>query len=137
MEMVKDPGVMQMMSTGQPLMLGTKKLDPGELIAEIIGLTTDNEKIITQVTPEEELEQSQLQAEEEQMMMQAEQAQEPQMPQEAPQVSPEEDYLMQLMEQFGVDQPTAMGMVAAEQQGYHPEEILEAVQRQKGLVNER
>lgn len=137
MEMVKDPGVMQMMATGQPLLLGTKKLDPGELIAEIIGLTTDNEKIITQVTPEEEMEQSQLQAEEEQMMMQAEQAQEPQMPQEAPQASPEEDYLIQLMEQFGVDQSTAMGMVAAEQQGYHPEEILEAVQRQKGLVNER
>jgi hypothetical protein len=51
---LKDPTTQAFVATGQPIMLGSKKLDPGELIGEIIGLTTDNDKILTDVTPEEQ-----------------------------------------------------------------------------------
>jgi hypothetical protein len=39
--------------SGQPLILGSKKVDLGELIGSMIALTTDNDKIVTDVTPEE------------------------------------------------------------------------------------
>ena len=54
------------------------------------------------------------------------------MPQEVPQEDPE--YVQQIMQQFGVDQPTALAMIEAEKQGYHPEEIIEALRRQ-GVAN--
>lgn len=118
MDLIRDPATQQMLSTGQPLMLGTMKLDPGELISEIINLTTDNDKIITQVTPEEEEEQ----------LMNAQMAEQPQ------EQLPEPSYLDEVMAQFNVDEGTAMAMLAAEEQGYHPEEILEALKRNRSMA---
>ena len=141
-EFIKDPATQQLIMSGQPMMLGSMKLDPGELISEIINLTTDNDKIITQVTPEEqeESEQAQMALQQmEQAQMQEEVPQEmmPEMPMEMmPQEVPQEDpeYVQQIMQQFGVDQPTALAMIEAEKQGYHPEEIIEALRRQ-GVAN--
>ena len=83
-EMAKDPGIQQLMMTGQPMILGSKKFDPGELIAEIIGLSTDNDKIITDI-PQEELDA--MQAQEEAMAAQAQGM----LPQEAsPEMMPEQ-----------------------------------------------
>lgn len=148
-DFIKDPATQQLIMSGQPMMLGSMKLDPGELISEIVNLTTDNDKIITQVTPEEqeESEQAQMmqqQMEQEQMgaempeemmgEMPGEQMQDigPEMLPEVPQEDSE--YVLQVMQQFGVDQPTALAMIEAEKQGYHPEEIIEALQRQ-GVAN--
>lgn len=148
-EFIKDPATQQLIMSGQPMMLGTMKLDPGELISEIINLTTDNDKIITQVTPEEQEQSEQAQMAQQQMeqaQMGGEMPQEmpqeamPEMPQEIPMEMmpevPQEDpeYILQVMQQFGVDQPTALAMIEAEKQGYHPEEIIEALQRQ-GVAN--
>ena len=148
-EFIKDPATQQLIMSGQPMMLGSMKLDPGELISEIINLTTDNDKIITQVTPEEQ-EQSEQAQMAQQQMEQAQMGGEmpqgmpqeamPEMPQEMPMEMlpevPQEDpeYVLQVMQQFGVDQPTALAMIEAEKQGYHPEEIIEALQRQ-GVAN--
>ena len=148
-EFIKDPATQQLIMSGQPMMLGSMKLDPGELISEIINLTTDNDKIITQVTPEEQEQSEQARLEQQQMeqaQMGGEMPQEmpqeamPEMPQEIPMEMmpevPQEDpeYVLQVMQQFGVDQPTALAMIEAEKQGYHPEEIIEALQRQ-GVAN--
>jgi len=142
-DFIKDPATQQLIMSGQPMMLGTMKLDPGELISEIVNLTTDNDKIITQVTPEEqeESEQAQMmqqQMEQEQMQMPQEGMPEEmmgEMPQELPQEGElDPQYMEEVMQQFGVDQPTALAMIEAEKQGYHPEEIIEALQRQ-GVAN--
>ena len=141
MELVKDPATQQVIANGQPIMLGTMKLDPGELVAEIINLSTNNDKIITQVTPEEEEErqaQAQMMAAQGQVEQQPEMNEMPaEMPQELPQEHPEAGYIQEVMQQFGVDQSEAMAMVEAEKQGYHPEEILNALQRQRGVVSEQ
>jgi hypothetical protein len=132
MDLIRDPATQQMLSTGQPLMLGTMKLDPGELISEIINLTTDNDKIITQVTPEEEEEQlMNAQMAEQQMMQQPIEGEVVGQPQEQ---LPEPSYLDAVMAQFNVDAGTAMAMLAAEEQGYHPEEILEALERNRSMA---
>ena len=155
-EFIKDPATQQLIMSGQPMMLGSMKLDPGELISEIINLTTDNDKIITQVTPEEQEESEQAQMAQQQMeqaQMGAEMPQEgmeqmqpqmmeqpqeqmqdigPEMPQEDGELDPQ--YIQELMQQFGVDQSTALAMIEAEKQGYHPEEILEALKR-NGAAN--
>lgn len=136
MDLIRDPATQQMLSTGQPLMLGTMKLDPGELISEIINLTTDNDKIITQVTPEEEEEQlMNAQMAEQQMMQQPIEGEVVEQPQEQlPEQLPEPSYLDEVMAQFNVDEGTAMAMLAAEEQGYHPEEILEALKRNRSMA---
>lgn len=46
--------LIQKAQMGQPIMLGSKKIDLGELMGEIIALSTDNDKIITDVSPEDE-----------------------------------------------------------------------------------
>lgn len=136
MDLIRDPATQRMLSTGQPLMLGTMKLDPGELISEIINLTTDNDKIITQVTPEEEEEQlMNAQMAEQQMMQQPIEGEVVEQPQEQlPEQLPEPSYLDEVMAQFNVDEGTAMAMLAAEEQGYHPEEILEALERNRSMA---
>jgi hypothetical protein len=52
-EFIKDPATQALIAQG-PIKIGNKQLDPGELIGEIIALTTDNDKIITDVSAEEE-----------------------------------------------------------------------------------
>jgi len=139
-DFIKDPATQQLIMSGQPMMLGTMKLDPGELISEIVNLTTDNDKIITQVTPEEQEESEQAQMMQQQMEQEQMGAEMPEemmgeMPQELPQEGElDPQYMEEVMQQFGVDQPTALAMIEAEKQGYHPEEIIEALQRQ-GVAN--
>lgn len=136
MDLIRDPATQQILSSGQPLMLGSMKLDPGELISEIINLTTDNDKIITQVTPEEEEEQlMNAQMAEQQMVQQPIEGEVVEQPQEQlPEQLPEPSYLDEVMAQFNVDEGTAMAMLAAEEQGYHPEEILEALERNRSMA---
>ena len=131
-----------------------KKLNVGELMGSIISLTTDNEKILQDITPEEEeannQQMMQQQAMAEQGMaeqpgelppeqMQAEQGMTEQMPQEQPvEQQPQEDKseeIEALMQGFGVSQGTALAMLEAEAQGFDQEEILKAVERAGELVN--
>lgn len=120
-DFLKDPATQQLIMTGQQLILGDKKIDPGELVAEIISLTTDNEKIVQDVTPEDqEAEQQRLM--QEQMMQQ----------QSASQEQPDE--VGMIMQEYGVDEPTAMGMIEASNQGYSPEEIQMALERRRQYV---
>ncbi len=119
----------------QQLMESGKKLDRGELMASIIGLLSDNEKIIQDVTPEDEeaaaIEQEALMAQEQAMQPQQmpvePMMQEAPMQPEAPQVDPE---TASVMETYGVDAPTAQAMIAAIEQGFTPEEVIASLQRQ-------
>jgi hypothetical protein len=147
----------------QELQMAGKKFNKGELLSSIIALLTDNDKIITDLAPEEmaSAEQMMMQQqgaapEQEQHMMpngqmmagpmtpemggtpqQGMQQQAPQgMPEQAPQMPQEGqiDPLTTIMQQYGVDEPTAQAMLAAEAQGFEPEEILQALERQ-GAMN--
>jgi hypothetical protein len=53
-ELISNPNMAPLMQSGQPIVLGNKSINPGELLAEMIALSTDNDKIITDVTPEEQ-----------------------------------------------------------------------------------
>lgn len=133
-DFVKDPATRQLIATGQPIILGHKKLDPGELISEIVSLSTQNDKIITDVTPEDEAG-MEAQAAEEQAQQEAMQMQQPQeeMPMDMPtgEVSPEQAAINveAVMREYNVDEYTAAAMLEAERQGYDPEEITEALTR--------
>jgi hypothetical protein len=52
-EFLSNPTTMQLMTTGGKMMLGTQSVDVGELIGTIVNLSTDNDKIVTEVTPDE------------------------------------------------------------------------------------
>jgi hypothetical protein len=115
----------------QSLQMAGKRLNVGELMTSIIQLTTDNDKIIEDITPEEmeAMQQEQMMAEQqmaEEEMAMAEQEQMAQ-PQEQP------DDLQMIMQGYGVDEPTAMAMLEAEAQGFSPEEIEAGLQRQGGI----
>ena len=107
-----------------------KKLNLGELFGSLIGLLSDNDKIIEDISPED-----QMQMQEQQMAEQAMQqpAQLPQTAPEAPQGAPMPEDGTQnvpaVMELYRVDEPTAMAMIEAEKQGFEPEEILAGLQR--------
>lgn len=168
----------------QELAMVNKKLNKGELYAEMIKLTSDNDKIITDIGPEEEAAMGEGQVDPEtgmpmlaagppgaplppgqspqvsqnslpdpaaeQAMRHAEekhqvdlaakldkmanqgQPQGEQQPQEQPQVSEEE---MQanvdaLMQQYGVDENTALAALAAEHQGFPIEDIIAVIKKQ-------
>jgi hypothetical protein len=127
----------------QRLMVSGKKIDDGELFASIIQLTTDNDKILIDVSPEDQQAQKeeQLIAEQEAMIQGQEQPVEEapfEQPIEEPQVSEEdevEQYVAALMEQYEIDEPEARAMVAAEAQGFSPEEIMAALSRRQGAVD--
>ena len=149
-ELIKDPAVQQLAKTGQPLILGNKKVDVGELLGTLIGLVTDNDKIVTEVTPEE-LDAQALAQEQAAMAggidpmtgqpvdpMAAEQPVAPEMqPPEAVEgevmlpegeITPEQAAVnvQAVMEQYGVDQEVAAAMLEAERQGWSDEEIAAA-----------
>lgn len=151
-ELIKDPAIQQLAMTGQPLILGTRKIDVGELLGTLIGLVTDNDKIVTDVSPEELDAQAQMQ---EQMAMQGQvdpatgQPIAPISPEATPDggmpmeqdiapiegevmppadVTPEEAAanVEAVMAQYGVDQETAAAMLEAERQGWTDEQIAAA-----------
>jgi hypothetical protein len=61
-EMLTNPQNMQLIASPQPIIIGSKKLDPGELFSEIISLATDNDKILQDIQPEEKAQMEQQQA---------------------------------------------------------------------------
>ena len=112
-----------------------KKLNLGELFGSLIGLLSDNDKIIEDISPED-----QMQMQEQQMMEQQAMQAPAQLPQGMPQTAPEapqgapmesdgSENVPAVMELYGVDEPTAMAMIEAERQGFEPEEILAGLQR--------
>lgn len=141
----------------QELAMSGKKLNKGELYAEIIALTSDNDKIITDISPEEmaqsqgidpttgmPIEQpmdmgAQLPTEGIDTMM-AGDAQA--MPEELPpemampldetgQLGDEEMIanVQSVMEEYGVDENTALAALAAEHQGFAIEDIVATLQQ--------
>lgn len=134
-EMLKDPDTMNI-AQGAPIVLGTTKIDPGEMFAEMIGALTDNDKIVTKMTDEEVQ-----QMEEQQAMMAEEQAMNPDMAnemgeepypgeaaeQEMPQTDPaEEEAIIQAIEQeHGVPTNVAMAMREAELQDFDDDQIMQ------------
>lgn len=123
----------------QTLMQAGKKLNYGELMGSLISLTTDNDKILEDIVPEDQMAMQQ-QMEQEAMMAQGGMAEggmaEGGMPQEGLPEEPiegevVEDPIPQLMEAYGVDEATAGFMVEAEGMGYSPEEILETLERRQ------
>lgn len=120
----------------QALMQSGKRLDLGELFSEIVKLTTDNEKIIQDIAPEDQAMMQQGMMGQE--MMGAEQmAQDPmqdpmqasqQVPQQAPEggMPPEEVVanVEAVMQEYGVDEQFAAAALDAEFRGVPVEEIV-------------
>lgn len=118
-----------------------KRFNIGELYSDIIALTSDNEKIIEDITPEDEEQMMAEQQMAEEAMMQEQAMAEEQMMQEeqamAQAEAPQEPSPVQLiMEQFGVDEQTANFILASEQQGFSPQEIQASVYRNTGQLIE-
>lgn len=113
----------------QKLMASGKKFNDGELIGSVIALTTDNDKIIQDINPEDELEAAN--------PMQEQPVNE--MPAEAQPVDQEQMQAMAnldaVMQQYGVDQNTAAEMLMLEEQGVPPEQIQAALAEQRGEIN--
>jgi hypothetical protein len=137
-DFIKDPATQQLIATGQPLILGSKKLDPGELLAEVISLASDNDKIIQDVDPQE-LEEAQV---EEDLLAEEAAAQEASMGEQPVEqvtdISPEQAAanVQAVMQQYGVDQQTAAFALEMERGGqYPPEDIQLFLQRQGGVAN--
>lgn len=104
----------------QRLLESGKKLNVGELFSSIIHLTTDNNKIIEDVSPEE-MQQRAAGVVNEQMDNTA-----------TAQPQQDSDYVQKVMEYYGVDEPDAMAMVEAESLGYSRDEILNVLQQMRG-----
>ena len=108
-----------------------KRINDGELYASIIDLTTDNDKILEDISPEDEA------GAMGEGQMSGQEAQQPQ--QEAPNQPPESEQTIQaVMQQYGVDRSVAMAMLAAEEAGYSPEEIQQVIagRQAAGVPNE-
>ena len=115
----------------QSLQMSGKQLNLGELFSEIIHLTTKNDKIITDISPED-MEAQQMQMEEQQMMEQ--QAMQPEQPMEqGMEIDPEDQVelnnIQAISEQYGVSENIASAMREAEMQGADQEQIM-------GLANQ-
>lgn len=111
------------------LMQSGWKFDLGETYATLMGLIVDNDKIITRVSPEDQAMMDQ------QMMGQAE-------PMENTQPQTEEEAMATVeavMQQYGVDQETALEALMSEEAGVDPEQIkqvlTEAGQAMQGAMN--
>lgn len=109
-----------------------KKLNLGELFGSLIGLLSDNDKIIEDISPEDQMQMEEQQMAEQQAMQQPAQGM-PQTAPEAPQGAPVpadgSENVPAVMKLYGVDEPTAMAMIEAEKQGFAPEEIIAGLQR--------
>ena len=125
----------------QKLQMNGMKINDGELYSEIIGLTTDNDKIIEEISPEEQemgvdpmtgqpLQQEQMQQQTTEALNPETQAMPEPMPEVAPEMpveAPRDPEVAQLMQMYGVDQPTAEGMFAALEAGFTAEQVMEHV----------
>lgn len=132
----------------QKLQMSGKRINDGELYGEIISLTTDNDKILEDISPEDQeamAQEEQMMAEQQAMQEQGQapeqgQPQPEQMPQEGEMPDPQAMQNVQaVMQEYDVDEQTAAAMLEAERQGYDQEEILQAMQRntqpQEGVLD--
>ena len=123
-------------SLEQSLMIAGKKLDLGELFSEIISLTTKNDKIVQDVSPEEMNEQELLAQEGvdpmtgqplEQPMEQPMEEAPMEEPVEEPQLDPEDEQeltnIQAIAEEYGVSENIASAMREAEMSGASEEQI--------------
>jgi hypothetical protein len=112
----------------QSLQMSGKQLNLGELFSEIINLTTKNDKIITDISPED-MEMQQAQMQEQQMMEQQAMAQPQEVPQEqGMEIDPEDQVelnnIQAISEQYGVSENIASAMREAEMQGADQQQIM-------------
>jgi hypothetical protein len=118
-----------------------KKLNEGELFSEIISLTSDNDKIIVDISPEEEMAQQQgidpQTGQPIQQMTDPTAPQAPQMQQDGSQPTPEEMQanVETLMQQYGIDENTALTALAAEHAGLPIDQIINKIQQMEGQTN--
>lgn len=109
----------------QDLQMVGKRLNRGELLSEIIGLTSENDKIVVDMSPEDE-----------QMMQEQQMAEQMHPSIEQPEPSPEDEQAMvniqDVMNEHGVDEETAAIMLEAERQGHDPQDIIDYVRGQDG-----
>lgn len=93
-----------------------KKLNKGELISSIIDLTTDNDKILVDIEPQDEA-----------MMAQQQQNQG---------ADPQDMANIQaVMQEHGVDENTAAEALMMEEEGIDPEVIKQAIQNKRAVEN--
>lgn len=121
---IKDPATLQLLQMGGEVRMGTKKIDLGELLGTIISLSTENDKIIQDIDPEE-LEQEALAAEQAAVEQEA-------LAPEAPVEGElgDQDLVANLeavMNEYGVDEQTAAAALDAEAMGTPPEVVMEAL----------
>lgn len=120
----------------QKLLQAGYRMNAGELMAEIISLTSDNDKILEQVSPEDQqLLQQQMDMQSMGQMGQPMGQEQPmQQPMESMPQEPEQpDLVTATMQQHGVDEATAMFMLESAAQGFSDEEIAAAMER--GMSN--
>jgi hypothetical protein len=134
-----------------------KKFNKGELFSEIVQLTSNNDKIITDIAPEEQAEQQQMgggmpqadplqeqqlqqndekhqmdmQLKGEKAQMQAQGAEQPQVNEQEIQANVEA-----IMAEYGVDENTALAALAAEHQGFPAEDVMAHLQSYSQQVQE-
>ena len=125
----------------QELQMSGKKFNKGELLAEVIGLLTENDKIITDISPEEQqqMEMQMQQPIQGMEQMQASEAPQEQMQPELPMEAQEQPQAPQndveaVMQQYGVDENMASFILASAQQGFTDQEIAEAIERNSNAV---
>lgn len=122
----------------QKLAMSGKRINDGEMYSEIIALTTDNDKILEDISPEDQ------EAMDQEAMMQQgmpgmegqEQPGQPEPQGEELDDSTIEANLNAVMEEYGVDENTAAAMLEAERQGFQPDEVVAGLKRHIGVADE-
>lgn len=133
------------------LQMDKKKLNRGELFSDIVALTTDNDKIVTDISPEDEMANAEamgvdpatgqpvdpqatagqpdgsLQGME--LAPQEEQGEPPMTESTEPSEEEIQANVQGVMEQYGVDENTALAALAAERQGFPPEDVMAHLQK--------
>lgn len=131
----------------QSLAAAGKKLNKGELFAEIISLTSDNDKIVTDITPEEEIAAAGIDSATGQPLtpetlpqggeeiMPAMEPETVEMPPEQPTGPTEEEMMANVqavMNEYGVDETDALAALAAEHQGFPIEDVIATLKNRSG-----
>lgn len=106
----------------QEMAMAGKKFNKGELLSDIIQLTTDNEKIITDMSSDE---QSEMQTTADAQVMESDQSKQDEMPidnQEPP--VEQSDPVDQIMATYGVDEEQAVMLIQLKQKGYDLDQLV-------------
>lgn len=101
----------------------------GEAFKKVVNAsgTADSEKVLTQISPDEMMQEQQLGPDG--MPMQQPMGEEPMgMPETQAPAMEQEDELQVTMEEYGVDQSTAMAVIQARKQGFDEQEIVQYLQ---------